>query len=401
MARQASKHIVDVAETFKVVKSMHELSQADWDALADGDADATPFTAWAWLEALEHSGCASPRAGWTPQHLTLWRGARLVAAAPCYAKADSDGDFSRDWHLADAVMRGGHRYYPKLQITVPFTPATGRRFLVARDVDRAAAVRTLVDGAREHAREHRMGGVHVLFPTESETAALAGLGLARRQSIQFHWHNRGFETYDDFLAVALDSKRRHQARRERAAAASQGITIRTVRGADVAVDPDAWADTVHGFYRSTIDKLMWGRPWLNHAFYKRIFRAMPHALEVVEARRDGRFVAGAFNVASSRRLYGRYWGCHEEHPFLHFHVCLYHSIDDCIRRGLEAFEGGAGGEHKMSRGFDPTETHSLMELTDPALDRVVRQHLRLETEARQREMASWRAQNPRAWSPES
>jgi hypothetical protein len=366
-----------VSETVKVAGAMSDIPRAAWDALVDADPEANPLVSWAWLEALEHAGCASPRLGWAPRHLTLWRGDTLVAAAPAYLKADSDGDFSRDWHIAEFALRSGFRYYPKLVVTVPYTPVGGRRFLVAPGEDRARAVAALLGAARLLAREERLGGVHVLFPIDAEAAELEDRhGMARRRSIQFHWVNRGYTDYEDWLRRALDAKRRHQARRERAAAAGQGITIRTVRGAEIAADPGRWATTVHGFYRSTIDKLMWGRPWLNLAFYKRIFANMPGALEVVAAEREGRFVAGAFNVASRRRLFGRYWGCHEEHAFLHFNVCLYHSIDDCIRRGLEVFEGGAGGEHKMSRGFDPTETHATIELSDARLDRVVRDHLK-------------------------
>lgn len=364
-----------MSETVKVVGDIRDIPRGAWDALVDAEAAANPLLSWAWLEALETSGSATPRQGWAARHLALFRGRELVAAAPCYAKADSDGDFSRDWHIAEFALRTGHRYYPKLVVTVPYTPVTGRRFLVAPGEDRERALTLLIGAARAVAKSERLGGVHVLFPEENEAAELAGHGMARRRSGQYHFVNRGYQSYDDWLSRGLDAKRRHQAKRERAAAAEQGITIRTVRGEEIARDAQAWAETVHRFYRSTIDKLMWGRPWLNLPFYQRIFATMPEALEVVAAERAGQFVAGAFNVASARRLYGRYWGCHEDHRFLHFHVCLYHSIDDCIRRGLEVFEGGAGGEHKASRGFELCETHATIELLDAKLDHVVRGYL--------------------------
>jgi predicted N-acyltransferase len=376
--------------TFRIVSSLADVDEAAWDALAQDDAQATPFTRWAFLEALEHAGCAGPRHGWSPRHLTLWQGGRLVAAAPAYLKTDSDGDFSRDWHWAGFVERTRARYYPKLAITVPFTPCGGRRFLVAADQDREACTRALLDGAHELVRAEGASSLQVLFTVPDEQALLERLGCLARQSIQFHWHNRGYADYDAWLAT-LDSKRRHQARRERGAAAGQGISLRTVRGPELAADPGRWGALAHDLHKSTVDKLMWGRYWLNRRFYDRLFARMPGSVEVVVAEREGQVVAGAFNVASATRLYGRYWGCLEDHPFLHFHVCLYHSIDDCIRRGLQVFEGGAGGEHKMSRGFDPTETWSSHAFADARLHMAFGHHLAEERRVREAELAAHRA----------
>ncbi len=373
----------------KIKGAISDVPREAWDALVTHDAEANAFMQWAFLEALEHSGCASPRAGWKPKHLTFWRSGQLVAAAPGYIRTDSDGDFSRDWGWADAAQRAGIRYYPKYLITVPFTPVTGRRILVAAGEPRAPWVAAVVKAANELAREERLSSVHVLFPTEREAAELGDAGLATRQSIQFHWHNRGYATYPDFLA-AMDAKRRHQARREAAAAATQGITIRTIRGDELAADAALWGRTAGALHRHTVDKLVWGRHWLNQAFYDRIFARMPGPLEVVAAFREGQVVAGAFNVASGTRLFGRYWGCFEEHPFLHFNVCLYHSVADCIARGLQVFEGGAGGEHKLSRGFDPTETHSAHAFRDPRLDSAIRDYLARETRARVQELELYR-----------
>jgi predicted N-acyltransferase len=375
----------------KVHSSVAEIARAQWDALAD--ARATPFVSWAWLEALEHSGCAAADTGWQPCPVTLWRGDKLVAAAPAYLKQDSDGDFSRDWGWAEAAERAGIDYYPKLVVAVPFTPVTGRRVLVAPDEQRAPAVQALVAGMRQFAASAGARSLHVLFPDAAEALELEAAGMARRISFQYHWRNEGYKTPDEFLA-RFNSKRRNIARRERAAPAAQGITLETVRGEALAADARAWGRTAFELHRSTVDKMMWGRRWLNREFYDRVFAAMPGPLEMVVARRGGRVIAGAFNVASNSHLYGRYWGCLEEHRFLHFNVCLYHSIDDCIARGIEVFEGGAGGEHKLVRGFLPAETYSTHEFLDARLDVPLRKHIAAEAVQRAAALAHWRAQSP-------
>ncbi len=372
----------------RIHRSLDEVPEAAWDALAD--RRAAPFTRWAWLQALERAGCAAPDIGWRPSHLTLWRGRDLVAAAPAYLKDDSDGDFSRDWGWAEGAARAGLAYYPKLALTVPFTPVTGPRLLVAPGEDRAGCVAALVDGARAIVGRGDATSVHVLFPTEAEAAELAALGLARRVGLQYHWRNAGYRTPDDFLA-RFDAKRRHSARRERAEPAKQGIAIRTLRGGELTA---AHADAAFALHRSTVEKLMWGRGWLNRDFYRLVFARMPDAIELVEARRDGNLVAGAFNVATPTHLYGRYWGCFEEHRFLHFNVCLYHSIDECIARGVSVFEGGAGGEHKLARGFEPAETWSAHAFGDPRLHRAVADYVAAEAYERERALARWREQSP-------
>jgi predicted N-acyltransferase len=375
----------------RVHESVDEIPEAAWDALLD--ERATPFVRWAWLEALEHGGCAVTGAGWRPRHLALWRGERLVAAAPAYLKQGSDGDFSRDWGWAEAAHRAGIPYYPKLIACVPFTPVTGRRVLVAASEERAACVRAIVDGARAVAGDAGARSVHFLFPLADEADELERAGMARRVSFQYHWRNAGYRAPDEFLA-RFNAKRRHAMRRERAAPPSQGIAIRTVRGGEIAAEARAWAERAFALHRSTVEKLMWGRGCLTEAFYRRVFERMPGPLEVVAAERDGKLVAGAFNLASPTTLWGRYWGCLEEHPFLHFNVCLYHSIDDCIARGLEAFEGGAGGEHKIARGFEPAETYSAHAFLDPRLDRPLRTWIARECEERTAALARWHAASP-------
>ncbi|HTO97566.1 MAG TPA: GNAT family N-acetyltransferase [Myxococcales bacterium] len=363
----------------RVLGSLANVRPGDWDALLS--PRSTPFMRHAWLAALEQSGCAGARTGWIPRHLTLWRGARVIAAAPAYAKDDSDGDFSRDWDLAASLSRGRVPYYPKLALTVPFTPCTGERVLVAPGEDRGECVARLLHGARRLCGEEGYPTWQALFPDEEGARELREAGMALRVSWQFHWRNEGYRSLADFLA-RFNSKRRNMLKREMAAPLEQGLTIRTVRGEEVLRDPLRWAKAAHALHRSTVDKLMWGRRWLNEKFYLQAFASMPDALEVVAAFRGRELVAGAFNVTSATRLYGRYWGCFEEHPFLHFNVCYYHSIADCIARGLQVFEGGAGGEHKLSRGFLPALTWSAHGFSDAQLERAVREHLSRETPAR-------------------
>ena len=384
--------IADTVE-LRVHDSIAEIPQPAWDALLD--ENATPFTRWHWLEAMETSGCATGETGWQACHLSLWRGKELIAAAPAYLKSDSDGDFSRDWGWAQGVENAGIRYYPKLSLTVPFTPCTGRRILVRAGEDRADCIRRIVAGAVDLARRTRCSSLHVLFPEADEADELAAAGLAKRVSYQSHWRNANYASFDDFLA-RFDSKKRNQAKRERNEAAKQGIGIRTLREAELREAPERWADAAFDLHRSTVDKLMWGRRWINRAFYRRVVANMPAQLELVAAERlsDGKLVAGAFNVASKTHLYGRYWGCFEDHRFLHFNVCMYHSIDQCIRRGVQVFEGGAGGEHKIPRGFEPSETFSSHLFLDARLDKPIRDHIRAEANERERALAYWREHTP-------
>jgi predicted N-acyltransferase len=378
----------------RILDSIADVPAEAWDALfAHETALATPFVRHAFLSALEESGCASPRTGWRARHLTLWRGERLVAAAPAYARNSSDGDFGRDWEWAAAAERAGIPYYPKLVLAVPFTPATGRRVLVARGEDRAAAVRAVATAARALAEEEGLRSVHALFAQEDEAEFLESAGLAQRVDFQYHWRNAGYREPDDFLA-RFPSKRRNTMKRERAAPARQGIEIRTVRGDDLAADARGHARAMFELHRRSVDRMAWGMRFVNRGFYERALAAMPDALEIVEARRGGALVAAAFNAASGARLYGRYWGCREEHPFLHFNVCLYHSVDECIRRGLEAFEGGAGGEHKLARGFEPALTHSAHLFLDARLDAPLRRHLAAEVRQRRDALDRWRADSP-------
>jgi predicted N-acyltransferase len=378
-----------------VLSGISQVAATEWDHLFAHEPElASPFVRHAFLSALEESGSVTPATGWTPRHILLRRDGRLVAAAPAYLKDGSEGDFSRDWEWAGAAARAGVPYYPKLVLGVPATPVTGRRILVAAGETRGPAVERVAEAARQLVRAEQAGGVHVLFPTREEAFELEEAGLARRVDFQYHWRNQGDATMAQFLA-RFGSKRRHAIRRELRAPGEQGITIRTVRGDELACDPGGWADDCYELHRSSTDQMAWGMRWVNQAFYQLVLSRMADAVEVVEARRHGRLVGMAFNLATRTALYGRYWGASEHHPFLHFNVALYHSIDQCLARGVQRFEGGAGGDHKLGRGFEPAETWSCHALADPRLDATIRRHLRSELPARLQGVARWREEHQR------
>ncbi|HET6982107.1 MAG TPA: GNAT family N-acetyltransferase [Myxococcaceae bacterium] len=370
----------------KVLRSISDVPEAAWNALVDDEA--APFLEWAWLEALEDSGSVGPSSGWEPRHLTIWRGHRLVAAAPAYRKTDSSGEFVFDFSWANASERAGVPYYPKLIVAAPLTPATGRRFLVAPGEDVRARTLELARGALELAREERLSSVHLLFPMEEEARAVEPLGFAVRHGVQYHFLNEGYRAPEDVLE-RFTSKRRNQLKRERRAPAEQGLTLRVLRG-----DALAEADPRETFrlYASTVDKFAWGRRYLNTRFFIRVLERFRHRVELVQALAGERVVAGAFNLSSDRVLYGRYWGCFEEHPFLHFNVCLYAGMDEVVRRGLLRFEPGAGGEHKLVRGFTPSLTYSAHALFHRGLDRAVREYLAHERAAIEAGLPAWRAE---------
>jgi uncharacterized protein len=367
----------------RVHPAISEIPREAWNALVP--EDSVPFLEWDWLDALEESASAVPERGWRASHVGLWEGTRLVAAAPAYVKSDSHGEFVFDWTWASAAERSGIRYYPKLVVAVPFSPVTGARLLVAPGEDRAARVRQLANGLLELARGQGLSSVHVLFPGQGEAEELSALGFAVRHGVQYHWHNQGYRSFDEFLD-RFRSKRRTQLKRERRAPGEQHIVIRTVRG--VELHRVAPAD-VFALYAVTLGKYLFGQQYLTREFFDRVFASLPHRLELVEARQDGRLIGGAFNAVSPHALYGRYWGCFEEHPFLHFNVCLYHPIEEAITRGLQRFEPGAGGEHKLVRGFDPSLTYSAHWIFDRRLDTAVRQFLEHERRAIRQGLPRW------------
>jgi predicted N-acyltransferase len=378
-----------------ILASISEVAAEEWDGLFSHERErASPFVRHAFLAATEESGSASPRNGWIPRHVTIRDGGRLVAAMPAWARPESHGDFGRDTELAIAAEQVGLGWYPKLVIGVPFTPSTGRRFLVAPGEERATRVWQLTEAARALCAAEGLRQVQVLFADAEEARELEVVGFRLRVDYQFHWRNEGYRTFDDFLA-RFSSRRRNTIRRELAEPGRRGIAIRTVEGEELARDAGRWAHDCFGLHRAAVDRLPWGVRFVNVEFYERVLSTMPDVVQVVEARREGRLIAMAFNLATATRLHGRYWGCVEDHPFLHFNVALYHSIGECVRRGVATFEPGAGGEHKLSRGFDPAETWGGYMVLDPRLDAAIRSHLDVETPRRRAALAAWKVAHPK------
>lgn len=336
-----------------LVRRMAEIDRGEWDALVG--AGGSPFLEWDWLDALEQSGCVTARTGWAPHHLTVRENGRLIAAAPMYLKGHSQGEFVFDHTWAEAAERAGLRYYPKLLVGVPLTPATGRRILTHPERPRAALLGVAAGALRDLCVTNQLSSVHVNFCAGDEIAPLQGAGFLHRQGVQYHWHNPGYVTFDDYLA-RMRSKRRTEVRRELRLVAEQGITVAPLEGE--AIDDDLF-EPMFRLYLSTIEKLYWGRQYLNAELFQELRRRWKRNLCFVAARRGDELVAGAINVQKDGVLYGRYWGCFQEVRHLHFAVCYYAGIAHCIARGIRRFEPGAGGEYKHWRGFDAAVTHSL------------------------------------------
>jgi predicted N-acyltransferase len=353
------------ATRLKVLDSVLDVPRAAWNALVP--PGAPPVLRHEWLAAMEQSGSAVPERGWRATHFSLWRGPTLIGVAPAFRKSHSMGEYVYDFGWANAAQSMGVDYYPKLLLGLPLSPLTAQRFLALPGEDLATVRGELLRGALSYAKEEGCSSVHVLFPPDDEAQALAEAGLFHRSTMQFHWKNPGYRTYDDYLS-RFDSKRRNQLKREAGAAATQGITLRTVRSADIGKEH---AQLAWRFYEATASRHSWGPVQLTRDFFLRAFATMPDAIEVVLAEREGKPIAGAFNLHTPTHLYGRYWGCFEQHPFLHFNVCLYHSIADSIVAGRQVFEPGAGGEHKISRGFEPTRIHSLHRVFEPRLEAAI------------------------------
>jgi predicted N-acyltransferase len=324
------------------------------------------------------------------RHFALYRGNDLIALAPAYLKGNSEGEFVFDWSWADFAARSRIEYYPKLVFAVPFTPATGSRALIAPGEDRDEVIAAFAEGARAFCDKAGVSSAHVLFPREAEAAAWERAGLASRVGVQYHWENDGYASIDDFLA-RFTSKKRNQWKREMAQPAKSAISIETLTPGELG--PDV-VRAMHTFYAATVDQFQWGRRYLTPRFFEIIAERFAHRLAWVVAKKEGRLVAGAFNVKKTDRLYGRYWGCAPEvarEPFLHFNVCYYHGVRECIAEGLRVFEPGAGGEHKKARGFLPTVTHSAHWIADARFRRVISAHLEGERDAVRAHVAEERA----------
>jgi predicted N-acyltransferase len=372
--------------TLEAVPSVGDVQAEDWNACANplvlamvaGDSCNSkpaynPFVSHAFFSAVEASGSAVARTGWGPRHLIAKIGGTVAGIVPCYLKSHSQGEYVFDRGWADAYERAGGRYYPKLQASVPFTPATGPRLLIRGGVDQDQIGTALAGGLVALCGVSKASSAHVTFAREAEWKFLAGHGFLQRTDQQFHWRNHGFASFDDFLAT-LNSRHRKAIKRERREAVAAGITIHCLTGSDIT--EDAW-DAFFAFYMETGSR-KWGRPYLTRAFFSLVGETMAEDVLLVMARRNNRWIAGAINFIGSDTLFGRNWGAIEHHPFLHFEVCYYQAIDFAIRRGLKTVEAGAQGEHKIARGYLPQTTYSAHYIADPDLRRAISDYLKRE-----------------------
>ena len=374
-----------------VLGGLDEIGAAEWDACATvsaGARPADPFTTHRFLRALETSGSVGRGSGWTPRHLVARVGGAAIAVMPLYAKAHSQGEYIFDHNWAHAWERAGGRYYPKLQAAVPFTPATGRRFLT-RPGHEATGRAALLRAALTLADRLDVSSLHVTFCTGEERAWGESVGLLARTTQQFHWLNRGYADFDAFLAD-LASRKRKAIRKERERAQAFGGEIVALTGD--ALEPGHW-DAFWRFYQDTGSR-KWGSPYLTRAFFDRVQATMRDDVLLVMARRRGRWVAGALNFIGAEALFGRYWGCVEEHPFLHFELCYYQAIDWAIANRVPRVEAGAQGEHKLARGYLPVATHSLHWMADAGFARAVAQYLAAEGREIDREIEVLTAYGP-------
>src|ERR1019366_520267 len=349
-------------------------SNATTDSCAGSTSRYNPFVSHSFFSALEASGSACARTGWGPRHLLARLDGAIAGIVPCYLKSHSQGEYVFDRGWADAYERAGGRYYPKLQVSVPFTPAAGPRLLIRNGVEHERIATALASGLVALCGVTKASSVHVTFAREAEWKLLASHGFLQRTDQQFHWHNHGYACFDDFLAT-LNSRHRKAIRRERRdALADAGITIHALTGSDIT--EDAW-DAFFAFYMETGSR-KWGRPYLTRSFFSPIGERIAKDVLLVMARRNGHWIAGAINFIGSDTLFGRNWGAIEHHPFLHFEVCYYQAIDFAIQRGLKTVEAGAQGEHKIARGYLPQTTYSAHYIADPDLRRAIAEYLKRE-----------------------
>ena len=357
--------------SIRACASIDEIGQAAWDSCANPAGEPfDPFLSFAFLHALEESKSAVAETGWAPYHLVLEDDMDSIkGVVPLYLKSHSQGEYVFDYSWADVFERAGGRYYPKLQCSVPFTPATGRR-LLTRDTEYE---KYLVSGIMQVAENIEVSSVHVTFPEESQWNRMGGMGFLQRTDKQFHWLNRGYGTFSDFL-VDLSSKKRKNIKRERRAAVVNDIEIELLSGNDLR--EEHW-DAFFTFYRDTGSR-KWGSSYLTRQFFSVIGETMPENVLPIMCKRAGRYVAGAINFIGEECLYGRNWGCLEDHPFLHFEVCYYQAIEYAISRGLKRVEAGVQGPHKLARGYLPTQTYSAHWIVNQSFRDAVSHYLNQE-----------------------
>jgi len=360
-----------------ILNQISDIAADEWNACAGPTSGRSidPFTTHRFLLALENSGSVGAGTGWHPRHIAAYQNDRLIGVAPTYAKTHSQGEYVFDHSWADAYMRAGGQYYPKLQITVPFTPVTGRRLLTRTGYETIGQT-ALLQGAVQLAADHGLSSMHITFCTESEAIAGKAMGLMHRIGQQFHWVNDGYKTFDDFLS-SLSSRKRKNIRRERRQAQGFGGTIHTFTGDEITPEH---MEAFWGFYQDTSAR-KWGTPYLSREFFNIAHENLRADIFLVMAKRGETWVAGALNFIGAETLFGRYWGCIEDHPALHFEICYYRAIDFAIQQALTKIEAGAQGEHKLSRGYLPAITHSLHWIADDGFREAVAQFLQHERQA--------------------
>ena len=370
--------------TVRTASSIAEVPATDWDDCARGNqlALSNPFISHAFLKALEDSGSAVRATGWLPRHLLLEEGnGTLLGVMPCYLKSHSQGEYVFDHGWADAYARAGGDYYPKLQVSVPFTPVPGRRLLVRSGQGEGGRQALLLQAAVQVSALLCVSGLHITFLTEQEWQLGGELGFLKRTDQQFHWQNEGYSSFDEFLG-ALASRKRKAVRKERREALTAGIAIEWVTGHELT---ETHLDAFFAFYMDTGSR-KWGTPYLTRECFSLLRDSMADKMLLVLARRAGRYIAGALNFIGADTLYGRYWGGIEDHPFLHFEICYYQAIDFAIQHKLARVEAGAQGAHKLARGYLPSETYSVHYVADPALRRAIADYLKRERRAVSREI---------------
>jgi predicted N-acyltransferase len=357
----------------RIVRKIAAVPRDSWDELV---RDCSPFLRWDWLDSFEQTGCVSEETGWLPHHLVVERGKTIIAACPMYLKLHSMGEFVFDWEWADAAQRAGIQYYPKMLVGVPFTPVTGQRFLTAAGEDRRRLVQVMGRALGKIAADNKISSVHVNFCVADEREALEEVGFVPRSGIQYHWQNRDFSSFDDYLG-SFRSERRNKVKRERREMAQRGITIRAFEGPELT---PSHLRTMFRLYKGHVDRHYYGRQYLTAQFFDEIQRRFAENTCLMLAQRDGKVIAGTFNIRDSIAMYGRYWGAFEEVPFLHFNVCYYSAIEHSIHKGLKRFEAGAGGSFKQLRGLDPEHTTSVHFIVNGGFRRAVERFLTKERE---------------------
>ncbi|WP_025899826.1 GNAT family N-acetyltransferase [Sneathiella glossodoripedis] len=358
--------------SIRTLQQINELPAIEWNKC---QADDHPFTSFEFLNALEESGSVSAQTGWMPQHLVLEdEKQNVLAVAPMYIKGHSQGEYVFDHSWAHAYERAGGRYYPKLQMSVPFSPVTGPRLLVSQAEDYDEHSQMLLNGAKQVAIKYGISSVHLTFLRENDLANTEATGFLTRVGEQFHWHNRSYQQFDDFLEE-LSSRKRKAIKKERRLENFEGLVFETLQGDEITASH--W-DAFFEFYMDTGHR-KWGTPYLNREFFDLLGSALREKVILFMVKRDEKYIAGALNLMSSNCLYGRYWGCVEEHKFLHFECCYYRAIEFAIENGLERVEAGAQGPHKLARGYLPTKTYSAHWMQDPGFHDAVGDFLKAES----------------------